>query len=302
MLIATFNATTGWVGKTITFENEQFILQDYGRITAAGVMEYDRQRYLIWPYDGMRTWVAARLRPPAAASVREVEPAAKSGAMRATIGVSAPVDEASDLAMMHWSCIGDADSCNACRAMENTTWLPGVTPPASDPLPTCASPEGCRCVTIYEIAQEGSGEPADVAYVRSLGGVATGQQMDERVAAQDAKRYAQRQDDKMRQASDNVRAAWRLEKTDPDKVVTMYRESLAVYRDGLSTPAGKWLPSHVHFAYSRPTMLLEKLGRTGEALQELDAHDALGLPPEGQKSVLDAMAKRKERLARKLAR
>ena len=46
MLIATFGTTTGWVGKTIIFENEQFILEGYGPISAAGVMEYDRQGHL----------------------------------------------------------------------------------------------------------------------------------------------------------------------------------------------------------------------------------------------------------------
>jgi hypothetical protein len=57
MLIATFNETTGWAGKTVVFENEQFILEDHGPISAADVMEYDRQGHLTWAYDGLQAWV-----------------------------------------------------------------------------------------------------------------------------------------------------------------------------------------------------------------------------------------------------
>lgn len=60
MLIATFGPTTGWAGKTITFENEQIILEDHGPILAEHVVDYDRQGHLVWPYDGMRAWAYAR--------------------------------------------------------------------------------------------------------------------------------------------------------------------------------------------------------------------------------------------------
>jgi hypothetical protein len=185
--------------------------------------------------------------------------------------------------------------------MEGSVWLRSATPPASAPLHTCTNPDGCRCLTVMEIAQAGP-EPDDVVYIRSLGGVATPQQMAKYEAALEAKRYAQRKDeDKISGASDAVLAAWRLEKTDPDRAVTMYRESLTVFKAGMGTPAREWLPSHVHFTYNRLTMLLVKLGRANEALKELEDHDALRLPPEGSKADLDAMEKRKERLAKKLA-
>jgi hypothetical protein len=57
MLIATFGPTTGWVGKTVSYEDGQFALEDFGPITAAHVMEYDGQGHLQWPYAGMREWV-----------------------------------------------------------------------------------------------------------------------------------------------------------------------------------------------------------------------------------------------------
>jgi len=211
--------------------------------------------------------------------------------------------EMSEAAVIRWSCLEDSESCAACRALENTTWLPEVPPPASAPLSTCTSPEGCRCVTVTEIAQFGIDEPADVAFLRRLGGVATSQQMAKYEAERDSERYANRQeDDRIHQAGETVTAAWRLEKTDPGRAVTMYRESLAVYKEGMRGPAGSWLPSHIHFTYNRLTMLLEKLGRWDEALKELGDHDGLKLPREGPQAALGAMEKRRERLARKLAR
>ena len=47
-IAATFNNKTGWAGKTILYERPAFILQDYGRISAAAVMHYDRMGYLEW--------------------------------------------------------------------------------------------------------------------------------------------------------------------------------------------------------------------------------------------------------------
>ena len=59
MLIATFGPTTGWVGKTITCEGAQFVLEDHGPLTAGQVATYDRQGHLVWARDDLRTWVHA---------------------------------------------------------------------------------------------------------------------------------------------------------------------------------------------------------------------------------------------------
>lgn len=61
MLVATFNATTGWAGREVSWQDERFILDGHGAITAADVMEYDRQGHLDWPSEEMRSWAAARL-------------------------------------------------------------------------------------------------------------------------------------------------------------------------------------------------------------------------------------------------
>ena len=71
MLIATFGPSTGWVGKSITFENEQFLLEGYGPITAADVIEYDRQGHLVWASDVVLRWVGSRLPVNSAAPSQE---------------------------------------------------------------------------------------------------------------------------------------------------------------------------------------------------------------------------------------
>ena len=62
MLIATFNDTTGWRGKTITFEDEHFILEGHGRISPKNIMKYDEKGQLTWAGEGMRGWVGSRAR------------------------------------------------------------------------------------------------------------------------------------------------------------------------------------------------------------------------------------------------
>ena len=39
MPVATFGPATGWVGKKITHDSGQFVLEGHGAITAANVME-----------------------------------------------------------------------------------------------------------------------------------------------------------------------------------------------------------------------------------------------------------------------
>lgn len=83
MVIATFGPTTEWAGKTIAFENEHFVLEGHGPITAADVMEYDRQGHLVWTSDGARAWVGAKatsatvpILPTQPPGQRQVEPEA----------------------------------------------------------------------------------------------------------------------------------------------------------------------------------------------------------------------------------
>ena len=67
-VIATFAPTTGWSGRTITFDNEVFTLQDHGPISASDVLTYDSQGHLVWAHDEMRAWVESRAAAPQAAN------------------------------------------------------------------------------------------------------------------------------------------------------------------------------------------------------------------------------------------
>src|SRR5450759_4544220 len=60
MIIATFGSSTGWAGKKITSENDVLLLEGHGPISAADVMEYDRQGHLVWANDGTRAWVGSK--------------------------------------------------------------------------------------------------------------------------------------------------------------------------------------------------------------------------------------------------
>lgn len=57
MLVATFGQSTGWAGKTITWEDERFLLEEVGQVTAADVMRYDAEGQIAWEREELRDWV-----------------------------------------------------------------------------------------------------------------------------------------------------------------------------------------------------------------------------------------------------
>jgi len=57
MLIATFGPSTGWAGKTITYEDEQFVLEGHGPVAPGAIVEYDDKGHLEWSSEGLRQWV-----------------------------------------------------------------------------------------------------------------------------------------------------------------------------------------------------------------------------------------------------
>lgn len=59
MLVATFGPTTAWVGKTITWDGDQFVLEGYGRIPGAALVDYDQQGHLLWASAELRSWAWA---------------------------------------------------------------------------------------------------------------------------------------------------------------------------------------------------------------------------------------------------
>ena len=59
LIVAIFGPTTSRVGKTITYESGQFVLEGDGPIAREAVLEYERQGHLVWAYEGLREWVQA---------------------------------------------------------------------------------------------------------------------------------------------------------------------------------------------------------------------------------------------------
>ena len=57
MIVATFGPSTAWVGRTISFDDGRFSLEDVGQIAPQAVVDYDRQGHLQWAYGGLREWV-----------------------------------------------------------------------------------------------------------------------------------------------------------------------------------------------------------------------------------------------------
>ncbi len=64
-VVATFGPTTGWAGRSITYDGRGFAIEGVGTVSAQDVLTYDRQGHLAWAHDGMRAWVAQLAGPPA---------------------------------------------------------------------------------------------------------------------------------------------------------------------------------------------------------------------------------------------
>lgn len=79
MLVATFGPTTAWVGRTITWDGSQFVLEGQGRIPAAALVDYDQHGHLHWASAELRSWAWAYAHWEAGA----VQAAPPAGAARA---------------------------------------------------------------------------------------------------------------------------------------------------------------------------------------------------------------------------
>jgi type II secretory pathway pseudopilin PulG len=59
MLVATFGPTTAWVGKTISWDGHRFVLEGYGPVPAAALVDYDQHGHLQWASADLRSWAWA---------------------------------------------------------------------------------------------------------------------------------------------------------------------------------------------------------------------------------------------------
>jgi hypothetical protein len=58
--VATFGPSTGWAGKAITYDGEQYHLEGVGPVSLGAVLDYDRQGHLIWESAATKEWVRAQ--------------------------------------------------------------------------------------------------------------------------------------------------------------------------------------------------------------------------------------------------
>ncbi len=103
MVIGTFGETTGWCGKTVTFDGSRFVLDDFGPISAQDVLNYHQQGHLAWVSDDISWWVA---------SVASLPSGAPIGAPPAEGGLAVEEQHTGQLASQEaWT-----RSCPACRS------------------------------------------------------------------------------------------------------------------------------------------------------------------------------------------
>jgi len=60
VLVATFNDSTGWAGKTLRHDGAQYVLEGVGPVTAQQIVAYDEAGQIDWASDGARAWVYGR--------------------------------------------------------------------------------------------------------------------------------------------------------------------------------------------------------------------------------------------------
>lgn len=91
MLVATFGPTTAWEGKQITYDGGRFVLQGYGEVPPAALVDYDRQGHLLWVSPEMRDWGYAMERWAAGAAQQQGGPAqAQQGGPAASAAQAQP--------------------------------------------------------------------------------------------------------------------------------------------------------------------------------------------------------------------
>ncbi|HTX68913.1 MAG TPA: hypothetical protein VMH50_07165 [Thermoleophilia bacterium] len=79
VLVATFGPTTAWAGRTISHQRGAFVLDGFGAVSAADVMQYDREGHLVWSSEGTRAWVASKAPGPAPPDQTGAGPAVPPG-------------------------------------------------------------------------------------------------------------------------------------------------------------------------------------------------------------------------------
>lgn len=162
MIIATFGPSTGWVGKTVRYDDGRFILEGFGEIDVSAVVDYDRQGHLIWAYAGLREWVyetAGLPAPAGSATLAATEQAAPTVAQTGVTQPSVPqaASEAAPAASPAQPVVPPAPS--AALGAYAAEAVPPVTPEAPAP-PTAVPPTPAQPTTAPAEPPLGAPPPA----------------------------------------------------------------------------------------------------------------------------------------------
>ncbi|PIP12743.1 MAG: hypothetical protein COT45_02940 [bacterium (Candidatus Stahlbacteria) CG08_land_8_20_14_0_20_40_26] len=82
------------------------------------------------------------------------------------------------IAYAYWSCLCDDESCEECKSLEGTAWIPYLVSVTEPPLSSCKSLEGCRCIVVY-IGKEERGANDISEFIRKSGGKVTSEQLEQ---------------------------------------------------------------------------------------------------------------------------
>jgi len=192
-----------------------------------------------------------------------------------------------------WMCLSDEHSCEFCKSLDSLAWLPKAVRVPEPPHPSCRSPQGCRCVVCHVSSRE-AGARAVAALIAKAGGQATGAQMAELQTEKQARSHKKWEQERL--AAEKAMEAGRLERDEPVQAVSLYREALALRLGIAKRTRDQWRWRDFPYLYDRLTMLLERLGRTPDALAEIRKYESLPCSDQGAKSHREAIQKRKKRL------
>ena len=186
--------------------------------------------------------------------------------------------------------IGDsATFCTVCGARVDQPATAAVaTATVAAPEPTLA-PDGVEVA-----AEQAVAEPPVTEQQQAVTGPPAAQDVPAADTPQDAMSR------RVRDAALPMREAGDVEKTDPERAVALYRESILRFLEAAADPLDQETVRHdLLVVFDRLSLVLKRQGQPEEALEEIDSAASLGLldcRDRGVKGHREALAKRRESL------
>ncbi len=198
-----------------------------------------------------------------------------------------------------YSALGDDGTCPACRALDGRETTDVAAAAGWAPNPHCGNPQGCRCLVFFEhesLAPDEEGEFVEYAAGRGLRATAAA------VAAfhEDKRASQEEMDGLLQDATALLRTARALEKSDPQDAVALYRGVIEALTEWCDSPLEeRRVRRDLPVAFNRLTLVLQGLGQTAEALDEIERAASWGIPERddcGRKADRAALRNRGRRL------